>query len=140
MRRKNGNLIGWLFLAPSMILYLWFFIYPVIEAFRLSFYKWSGFKLEKEFIGIKNYIILFKDDTFYFVIKNTFLILVVGGIFIFLLAFCFSVMMGSGIKGKRFFRNSILLPYKRYKLFLFLFVKLTILIDLTPLLTSLSTK
>ena len=32
------------FLAPSLILYLVFFVYPTIKSLNLSFYQWSGFR------------------------------------------------------------------------------------------------
>ena len=34
-------------LAPAAILFLVFMIYPTIEVFRMSMYKWGGYTAEK---------------------------------------------------------------------------------------------
>jgi len=46
-----------------MALYVYFLVYPMIDAVRLSFFKWSGFRTEEpEFIGFDNYITMFTQD------------------------------------------------------------------------------
>src|SRR5690625_3399244 len=64
-RPKNRyKLINFLFIVPALILNLVFFIYPLINAFIMSFYKvpvlgdWT-------FIGLSNYIRLFDDPLFF---------------------------------------------------------------------------
>jgi ABC-type sugar transport system permease subunit len=108
---KKKRAFGWLFLAPSLILYLGLFVYPAISAFRISLFRWTGFTRTMEFVGSKNYIKLFTSDDFYSSLKTTAILLVVGGIFIFLISFLFSVLLKSGIKGKRIYRNIIFLPW-----------------------------
>ncbi len=109
--KKRKRYIAWIFLAPSLIMYLYFFVYPTIEAVRLSFYKWSGFSKNMEFVGLKNFSKLISDDSFLAALKNTLLLLVIGGIGIFLLAFIFSLLLGSGIKGKKVYRTIIFFPF-----------------------------
>ena len=109
--RKRRRYIAWMFLAPSLILYLYFFVYPTINGLRISLYEWSGFTEDMNFVGFKNFTKLINDSSFLIALKNTFLILVVGGIGIFLLAFIFSLLLGSGIKGKKVFRSIIFFPY-----------------------------
>ncbi len=102
---------AWLFLAPSLVLYLTFFVYPTIEALRISFYKWSGFSKEMEFIGLHNFVRLLRDTSFHAALKNTMLLLLVGGAGIFVLAFLFSFLLNSGIRGKKIYRSIIFFPY-----------------------------
>jgi len=46
-----------------MALYVYFLVYPMIDAVRLSFFEWSGFRTEEpEFIGFDNYITMFTQD------------------------------------------------------------------------------
>ncbi|MEM3506963.1 MAG: sugar ABC transporter permease [Candidatus Bathyarchaeia archaeon] len=61
-------------LIPSLILYFIFFLYPVINAFWLSFFKWAGISPYKEFIGIDNYIFLTRSSEFYRAFVNTLII------------------------------------------------------------------
>lgn len=109
--KKRRKFVAFLFIAPSLILYLYFFVYPAIESLRTSFYKWSGFSKSMEFIGFKNYLKLISDDSFLAALKNTLLLLIIGGIGIFLLAFIFSLFLNSGIKGKKLYRTIIFFPY-----------------------------
>lgn len=110
MKKRRGY-IAWIFLAPSLILYLYFFIYPTVEAIRISFFKWSGFAKNMEFVGFKNFSKLISDNSFLAALKNTLLLLIIGGIGIFLVAFIFSLLLGSGIRGKKVYRSIIFFPY-----------------------------
>jgi ABC-type sugar transport system permease subunit len=99
-----------LFIIPALMLYLAFFIYPAIQALYVSLNKWSGFSSEMKFIGLGNFKELLNDQIFWNTLKNTMLILFVGGAVIFILAFLFTAFFTSGIKGKKFFRAVIFYP------------------------------
>ncbi len=60
IERKN-NLYAWLYLLPALILIGGFFIYPVIQTFRLSLYSGLGFNPTR-FVGLKNYVQLLTND------------------------------------------------------------------------------
>ena len=97
------------FLAPALVLYVGFMLIPALFAFRLSAYDSSGFGRET-FIGLGNYIALAQDSIFLNSLVNLALILFVGGIVVFGLAFLFSLSLNSGIWGKKFFRALIFMP------------------------------
>ena len=99
-----------LFLLPASLVYLIFFLVPTIWAFYYSAFDWSGFGKNMKFVGLGNYKQLFLDPIFILSLKNTLFILVVGGIIVFALAFLLTVLLNSGIKGKKFFRAMIFLP------------------------------
>lgn len=111
MMKRRRKHVAWLFLSPSLLLYLAFFIYPTVDAFRISFYKWSGFSEEMEFVGLANFARLLRDTSFLAALKNTMLLMVVGGAGIFVLAFFFSFLLNSGIRGKKMYRSIIFFPY-----------------------------
>lgn len=70
MNKKNKKWII-LFLAPSVLLFLVVFAYPLINVFYTSFFHSTAFD-KQYFIGIKNYINLFtKDSSFISAFKNT---------------------------------------------------------------------
>jgi multiple sugar transport system permease protein len=63
---RSENLIAFLFLSPSLILFVTLILVPAIFSLILSFTKWdfiSGFSTIK-FVGIKNFINLFNDQWF----------------------------------------------------------------------------
>jgi len=99
-----------LFLFPASALYLAFFLVPTFQALIYSLYDWSGFGSNMRFIGLANFQELLRDRLFWTSIGNTVGILVIGGVIIFALAFIMTMMISSGIRGKKFFRGVIFLP------------------------------
>ena len=99
-----------LFLLPATLLYLLFFLIPTLQTFYYSLFNWSGLGTDMEFIGPKNYVELFGDSLFQRSMLNTFTILFIGGFAIFALAFMFTAMLNSGVRGRRFFRAIIFVP------------------------------
>jgi multiple sugar transport system permease protein len=61
MRRRKA-LMGYLFLAPTILGILIFIAGPVLASFGLSLYKWNVFR-PPEFLGAENYTRLFSDAT-----------------------------------------------------------------------------
>ncbi len=60
------------FLAPALILFSIFVIYPIFQTIWISFHEWSGFGPLK-WVGIENYKTLFSDSRFYMSLKNNIL-------------------------------------------------------------------
>ena len=54
----------WAFVAPCCILFGIFFLLPLVLSIAFSFTNYDGWKV-MDFVGIKNYITLFKDSKFY---------------------------------------------------------------------------
>jgi ABC-type sugar transport system permease subunit len=98
------------FLAPATSIYFSLFLLPVLSTLVLSLYDWSGFTKAMTFIGFKNYVRLWFDPVFWLSLRNTLLILTVGGVFVFALALLFTALIGSGIRGKNLFRYLFYLP------------------------------
>lgn len=66
--RKNYKWI-YLFLLPTVIIFLMFYMVPIIQVFVTSYTSWDGFNSPK-FNGLNNYINLFKGDAFLISLKN----------------------------------------------------------------------
>lgn len=65
------NYYGFLFVAPFVIGFLIFGLYPVYNTISLSFTDTTLMKAEGTFIGLKNFQRLFADSTFPTAVKNT---------------------------------------------------------------------
>lgn len=59
-RRPSMVIAGYLFLAPALIFYAVFELWPIIQTAWYSFYDWNGIDAST-FIGIDNYIKVFTD-------------------------------------------------------------------------------
>jgi ABC-type sugar transport system permease subunit len=98
------------FLAPALLLYLGFVVLPAIQAFYLSFFETSGFKDNPRWVGFANYTALMSDPTFWLTVTHMLTILIVGGVAIFGFAFLFTILVNSGLWGKKLFRALIFMP------------------------------
>lgn len=68
----------YLFLFPSMIIFLLFYLQPIVTVFVTSFTKWDGFN-SPQFIGLKNYMDMFSSGSFQLALKNLLLWSVIAG-------------------------------------------------------------
>jgi len=111
-RRKSKGII-FVFLAPAVLLYGFFFLYPAVRALRLSLYRWEGLKfVDAEFIGLGNFVKAFGDKWVWTAIKNNLLIMTLGGVLMFSFSLLFAVALtNKRFRGKGFFRAVIFYPY-----------------------------
>lgn len=80
----------YLFLLPFGIIFLLFYITPVVISIFLSFTHYNVFE-KPDFIGLQNYINLFlADDVFLIAVRNTFIIAAVTGPIGYLASFLFA--------------------------------------------------
>lgn len=68
------NYYGYLFIAPFVIAFLIFGLYPVYNTLALSFTDTTLMSRESNFIGLQNFERLFADDVFMTAVKNSWLI------------------------------------------------------------------
>ena len=111
--RRRGKGIIVLFLAPAVLLYGVFFVYPTLDALRISFFRWTGLNVANaEFIGFGNFVEALGDRWVHMALKNNFLIMTIGGALLMSLALLFAVALTSRrFKAKTFFRTVIFFPY-----------------------------
>ncbi|PZM08793.1 carbohydrate ABC transporter permease [Rhizobium tubonense] len=115
-RRKSPAASGRLpvlifFLPPALLLFTIFVILPMGEAGWYSFYKWSGYGPPTEFVGLRNFEVLFKNGAFLTSLKNNALIIAVSIIVQIPLAIWLSTMLANKIAGVVLFRLIFFLPY-----------------------------
>jgi ABC-type sugar transport system permease subunit len=111
MKRKFRSITALSFLAPALLVYGIFFIYPAIRALYISLFDWSGFVPKMKYLGLKNFIELSRDPIFWQSLKNTMFFLIVGGILTLSLALFFAALLSkTKLWGRRFFRAVIFFP------------------------------
>lgn len=68
----NRNLIRpYLMIAPALIVFILFFLYPIGYMIFLSFHDWNFISPEKRFVGLENFKRLLTDPIFLEVIRNS---------------------------------------------------------------------
>lgn len=78
MSFKKKTPYGWIcaFLAPTLILFVMYTVWPMLATLWYSLLDWNGFSQTGKFIGLGNYSELFSDSLFWNSLKNTFMFLV----------------------------------------------------------------
>lgn len=109
MRRANGFRIA--FLAPAVLLYGLFVLWPFIQTLSLSLYSWRGVSGQKRFVGVENYQKLWNDKDYWQSVHNSLWMLFVAGIALIIIG----VVMAHAIQGKdrlaRMVRATYLMPH-----------------------------
>lgn len=68
LERKNLPWI-YLFVLPSIVMFLLFYLWPIVSAIATSFTKWNGFTAP-EWNGLNNYMRLLRQESFWISIRN----------------------------------------------------------------------
>ncbi len=109
--RRQRAMLGYLFLAPTIIGLLVFIIGPMIGSFGLSFYKWNVFRAP-EFIGLANFERLASDPRVFVSFKNTFILVAMTIVMLeaLAMALALSVYRLANRALATFFRTAYFLP------------------------------
>ncbi|QIK85571.1 sugar ABC transporter permease [Erysipelothrix sp. HDW6B] len=111
IHKKSRNRFIIACLAPALILIGVFMVYPTLNIFYMSLFKWGGLSANKTFIGLSNFVTLFGDQKFIQSFQNTILLIVIVTLVTFVLAILFAnVLVRENVKGKSFFRVIFYIP------------------------------
>jgi raffinose/stachyose/melibiose transport system permease protein len=101
------------FLAPAVILYTLFMVYPLVNSLRLSFYSIDNQKAET-FVGLQNYVTLFTDPNFapffWNAFKNNIVFFIVHMLVQNSIGLLLAALLASGGWGRRFYRTTLFMP------------------------------
>jgi multiple sugar transport system permease protein len=110
-KRRDDLLTAFIFLLPSILLFAVFNFYPMVEAIRLSFFKWNKLNLPPSFTGFDNYIKLFSDDHFWNSLRVTFVYTIVVTAISIILGLLLAMVLNRGkLVFKSFWRILYFLP------------------------------
>lgn len=110
MQSRKDSFYAFLLVSPSIIALL-IFVYGFIAwSARVSLSSWKGLLPDYTFVGLKNYLELFKDPRFHIDIRNTliFTVVFVGGSLI--IGLLLAILLDQNLKGESFFRSLFLFP------------------------------
>jgi multiple sugar transport system permease protein len=110
---KSSHRLALLFIVPSLVFVSVFTLYPILESFRLSFYRmiltlpWLGQKM----VGWENYIDLWTDPVAWQALRTT---LVFVGVTVpseLLLGLGMALVMNEAFRGRGLLRAIVLIPW-----------------------------
>jgi len=106
--RRKESLTAWLFSTPAIILLTLFLLVPFVWAIWLSFTNQRLIpnpNLPTEFVGLRNYIRIFQDDTFKRGLLNNFYFIAVVVPIQTSLALALAMLINQQLKGMNIFRT-----------------------------------
>lgn len=110
MKQLKKEMSYFVFLIPSLILFLFCVVYPFFSGIHLAFTDWDGISRTYHYVGLDNFAKLLSDPNVVQPIKTTVIygvgVTTLNNIFALLLA----VVLSKNLKGKAFFKTSFFLP------------------------------
>jgi ABC-type sugar transport system permease subunit len=105
---KRTRFEPYLYLLPTIVFILLIYLYPVIEVFRESFFdmrSWPGV-----FVGIRNYVVAFRDENFYLSLWHNIQLLAVIPI-ILVFSVIIATILHERLVGSQLYRSVLFVPY-----------------------------
>lgn len=109
MRRKK-NIEPYLFVLPAAILILFIYLIPFIFSICIALTDWNGISRDMNFIGLENFMNIFKEPAILEVLKNNFIYFVEIVIFQNVMAILIASLLRDKFRGRNFFRAVLFMP------------------------------
>jgi multiple sugar transport system permease protein len=107
--RKQAR-TAWLFLTPALVVLAAFTLYPMVQAAYLSLTNYNLIRAA-QWVGLDNYVELFRDPSFWNAFGNTILYAVVVTPVTVVLALALAVFLNRQFVGRGFVRTAVFLPF-----------------------------
>ncbi|MFZ5961406.1 carbohydrate ABC transporter permease [Thalassococcus sp. BH17M4-6] len=108
-KRNEIAVTPWLFLAPAILFFFFYVIYPIYQSIAISFYDWDGLG-EARYIGLGNYAELADDPAFKVSLVNNlkwlllYLLAIPAGLFI-------AIFLNQTVTGIRIYKSLFFFPF-----------------------------
>ena len=110
-KRKGMGRFLFFCVAPAVILFTIFMVFPTFNVFRMSLFERGAYSPTETFVGLQNFKTLFGDPKFITSMQNTILLIVVVTVVTFAFALVFAAILSrEKIKGQNFFRVIFYIP------------------------------
>jgi raffinose/stachyose/melibiose transport system permease protein len=100
-----------LFVAPALLIYLAFMIYPFLNTIYLSFTNWDGITANKDLVGLSNYARIFGEEAALKAFVNNVVWVILGTVSPVVLGLFEALLVWSGARGSILFRTLYFLPF-----------------------------
>lgn len=108
--RMRNTLTAYSFIAPNFIGFFIFTLVPVVFSLILAFMKWDSFSAP-EFVGFKNFVKMWGDETFWISLTNTFKYTIGVVPLTLVCSLGLAILLNQKIRGMKFFRTAFFFPY-----------------------------
>ncbi|MFK8243279.1 MULTISPECIES: sugar ABC transporter permease [unclassified Facklamia] len=107
--KRKYDLSGYLFIAPSMIFFVTFVLYPMLKGMHMSLFRFRGRR--QLFVGLENYVKLLSDNVFLRSMGNTMFIVAIAVPIVVVLSLFIAInIYNKSAAVRSFFRGVFYLP------------------------------
>lgn len=99
------------FLFPALFLILFYMVYPIVDTFVISGYSWNGISADRTFIGLKNWVTLLKDKSFWAAFGHNVIVMVFSILIQIPIGMLLATFLDAGGKKFNIFKILWFLPY-----------------------------
>lgn len=111
IRMRQKAKWGRLFVLPACLIIFCFVVYPLVYTFYLSFTDYNfAYDLKPTFVGLKNYIDMFKDKLFLQALSNTLLLSAISFVLMMVISLALALLLYKKTRHSWFYRTSIFMP------------------------------
>ncbi|MFH5183566.1 carbohydrate ABC transporter permease [Paenibacillus sp. TAB 01] len=117
LARKKRSILGSkkmlvyvMFTIPALLLYIGFFFYPTLMGFNYSLTNWDGMARTYKYIGLDNYLAIFKDTRFLHSLGFTFKYTLIVVILKITLALGLAMLLTTNLRFRGLFRSIYFFP------------------------------
>lgn len=109
MIKKRNQFIAISLIIPVLLL-VCFVVAPALDLFKMSFTDWNGNSPTSNFVGLSNYVAMFKNKDLWLSLRN-------NGIYFFAhllfipVELMFAVLLTSKLRAAKFYKTMVFMPY-----------------------------
>ncbi len=107
--RRRRNLAPYLWILPSLLLYIVFKLAPMFAGIYLALLKWDGIE-QPEFIGLRNFARILSDDVIGLALWHNVLYAFGTVVAKITLALLLALLLNQSLRGRTFYRTALFLP------------------------------
>lgn len=109
--RTSSQAHGLILLAPALVIYCAFAVYPMLNVVILSFMRWNGLTAASHFVGLDNYVAVFtQDPVFWTAVRNTVLWMAMSVVFPPAIGFLLALSLNQNVPGRGPLRALFYMP------------------------------
>ncbi|PZG22549.1 sugar ABC transporter permease [Micromonospora craterilacus] len=109
--RSRGLVTIALFLAPALVLFLLLVITPILVAAYASMYKWNGFGLPEDYVGLDNFTRAFSDPVFQGDLWRAGILIVLSLVIQLPASLGLAMLLNQPLRGRSVYRLLFFAPY-----------------------------
>jgi raffinose/stachyose/melibiose transport system permease protein len=102
--------VFYLMAIPALLLFFGFHTFPALTGLFYSFTNWDGFSETYDFVGLKNYLNVFKDDLVLSAYGFTFKFAILSTLLVNAISLLIALGLNANIRFRNFFRGVYFLP------------------------------